>query len=56
MRTGTVSVDVPDERNALTTKSSIEIANTTIALATIAGVSIGMSASRIAWSDDAPRS
>ena len=38
-------MDVPDERNALMTKSSIEIAKTMIPLATIAGTSIGSSAS-----------
>ena len=46
----------PDERNALTTKSSIEIANTMIALATIAGTSSGSSAIRTACSCVAPRS
>ena len=51
-----MSVAVPDDRNALITKSSIEIAKTMIALATIAGTSIGSSASRSAWSRDAPRS
>ena len=38
------------------TKSSIEIAKTKIALATIAGVSIGRSARRSAWNGEAPRS
>ena len=51
-----MSVVEPDERNALTTKSSMEIAKTMIALATIAGVSIGRSASRSACTGDAPRS
>ena len=51
-----MSVEVPEERNALITKSSIEIAKTMIPLATIAGTSIGSSASRTAWMREAPRS
>ena len=51
-----MSVVEPDDRNALMTKSSIEIAKTVIALATMAGVSIGRSASRIACRGEAPRS
>ena len=53
---GTVSLDASADRNAEITKSSIEVANTIIKLAKMAGPSSGNNTVRSAWIGVAPRS